>query len=468
MRGVRIEPTFESWRAAAKKLLDARIVPADVQWIDEGAEQQSLALPSAEPTGSAADGRSHRVPRSFFEAAGMVSAHRAPRRWDLLYRILWRLDQGEHGLLGVDIDEDVADFRALERQVKRDLHHLHAFVRFRRIETEGGEQFVAWHSPEHRVLRLGAPFFARRFAAMRWSILTPDESAHWDTEALTFGAGSPRSAAPSDDELESMWRTYYAATFNPARVNPALLKAQLPMRHWATLPESSEIAALIADAPSDVGAMVRTQRSAPTAAPYVPESGSIELLRRAAESCEGCDLHEAASQTVFGTGPADAAAVFVGEQPGDTEDRAGLPFVGPAGEVLNAALRLSGWSRQEIYLTNAVKHFSFEERGAARIHKTPRQTHIVACRPWLDAELAALRPRLIVALGATAARSLFGGTFRLMEQRGTLFASSRAPQAIATIHPSAVLRADNARRSSLFDLLVRDLRAAREGLTVSA
>src|SRR4051794_2777447 len=173
-----------------------------------------------------------------------------------------------------------------------------------------------------------------------------------------------------------------------------------------------------------------------TAAPFVPPSTSVRTLSAAAHECRGCDLYKTATQVVFGAGPQHARVVFVGEQPGDQEDRQGEPFVGPAGALFDKALAEAGIPRQDVYVTNAVKHFKWEPRGKRRIHKKPRVSEIKACRPWLDAELRAIRPVIIVCLGATAAQAVFGSQFKLMQQRGRVLPTAMGPQGLATIHPS--------------------------------
>jgi DNA polymerase len=201
----------------------------------------------------------------------------------------------------------------------------------------------------------------------------------------------------------------------------------------------------------------------PGAAPFVPAEGGPDALREAATRCTGCDLYRAATQVVFGRGPTDARIALVGEQPGDQEDLQGAPFVGPAGEVLDRALVEAGLERARLYVTNAVKHFKFVPRGKRRIHQPPSTTEIAACRPWLEAELAAVTPAVLVCLGATAARSLFGPDFRLMRERGRFVPSPWAPRALATIHPSAVLRGeDEPTQARLYRMLVDDLRLAAQ------
>ena len=195
-----------------------------------------------------------------------------------------------------------------------------------------------------------------------------------------------------------------------------------------------------------------------SAAPFVPSGANLDDLARAAEGCRGCDLYRDATQTVFGKGPATARAVLVGEQPGDQEDLKGAPFVGPAGEVLDRALVEAGLPRAEVYVTNAVKHFKFVRTPRRRIHQTPGPVEIGACRPWLEAELAIVRPRVLVCLGATASKALLGPDFRLMKNRGRFLESHWAPKVVATYHPSAVLRADTeAAKQEVYGALLSDL-----------
>lgn len=213
-----------------------------------------------------------------------------------------------------------------------------------------------------------------------------------------------------------------------------------------------------------LGALLTTtndaeEERAEGAAPFVPAGAGIAELRAAAACCTGCDLYRHATQTVFGLGAAKARIVFVGEQPGDQEDLKGAPFVGPAGEVLDRALADVGIDRRQVYVTNAVKHFKFEERGKRRIHQTPRASELAACRPWLEAELATINPEVLVCLGATAARAIFGPTFRITKDRGRFAATRWAPKTIATFHPSAVLRGeDEADQAQLYGMLIEDLR----------
>ena len=199
--------------------------------------------------------------------------------------------------------------------------------------------------------------------------------------------------------------------------------------------------------------------AATSAAPFVPRGADLDGLRAAAARCTGCELYRHATQTVFGRGAADARVVLVGEQPGDQEDRQGAPFVGPAGEVLDRALAEVGLARERLYVTNVVKHFKFEPRGKRRIHQTPRAPEINACRPWIEAELALIKPEVLVCLGATAARALISSDFRILKERGRFVSGRWAPKTLATLHPSAVLRGeDDADQARLYAMLVEDLR----------
>ena len=194
-----------------------------------------------------------------------------------------------------------------------------------------------------------------------------------------------------------------------------------------------------------------------TAAPLVPDRPSLKNLKEAAAGCTACPLHETGTQTVFGEGSTRARVVFVGEQPGDQEDLQGKPFVGPAGKLLDKALEDAGIDRSQVYVTNIVKHFKWQARGKRRIHQKPNWSEIAACRPWLDAELEVIEPRVLVCLGATAAQALLGRDFRVSRQRGELVESELAEKVIATVHPSSILRADEATREQEYRELVRDL-----------
>jgi DNA polymerase len=425
-------------------------------------EQRSLfgELDDAKNTGGSCVPQPQRVPKHFVTLAEVVACHRDPQRWSTLYCVLWRVTHGEPSLLDVAVDDDVHRLLMMEKQVRFDGHKMKAFVRFRRVVAEDGtEQFIAWHRSEHRVLRHNATFFRNRFAVMRWSILTPFESAHWDGEKIEFGPGAPWREAPSGDELEELWRTYYANIFNPARIKLKAMAKEMPRRYWATMPETELIPALLKDAPRRVEKMVKhATPKLQGAAAYFPKIISLPTLRDAAKTCRGCEIYCNATQTVFGEGPENALAAFVAEQPGDNEDRAGRPFVGPAGQLFDQVLSQVGIERSELYITGAVKHFKFEPRGTRRIHSKPNAREIAACRPWVEAELELVKPHILVLMGNTAGQSLIGPEFRITRKRGKPFESRWAPWTLATFHPSALLRAPEEKlRAEMREKFVADL-----------
>jgi uracil-DNA glycosylase len=473
---IRFNGRFEEWKKYAREALRNAFPPQGIEWSEEQGQQSLFAgqpreNPQRQRTGSipAMDrtpaASAFRVPKRFLDLAQKVAAYRDSAKWKVLYSVLWRIEHENHHLLKVETDDEVIQLLRMEDAVCRDIHHLHAFVRFKKITdttgAAGGARFVAWYKPDHQIIELAAPFFADRFAAMRWSILTPDGSAHWDGERLTFAQGVATPPASTADGLEELWNKYYATTFNPARTNLKMMRSEMPSRFWNQMPEMANLPNLLAQAPERVEQMVVMQKKTPGAAAFIPPGASLKKLRDAVQSCEGCELYKFPTQAVFGEGPAHARVMLIGEQPGDQEDKAGKPFVGPAGEVLNRALAEAGLDRAEVYVTNAVKHFAFEERGKRRIHRTPRLSEVTACRPWMEAEVAQVAPKIIVCLGATAAKAIFGAQFRLTEQRGKFLPTRFSPHTLATYHPSAVLRGDTPEsRDNLYKMLVADLKTA--------
>jgi DNA polymerase len=456
---------FESWREFAREALLSSMPPQEIDFQDDlfTAPRSLYLVPGSSERRSVPPSQAKpHAPKSFLDDGLIAAHHRDPDRWNLLYRLLWRL-QTERNLLHIDIDPDVAQLRSLVRQVRHDLHKMHAFVRFRRIEDPQGEHFIAWHKPAHRILALAAPFFSERFAIMRWTILTPDNSVSWDpaTRRATFGPGADRDQAPRQDELEDLWRSYYSSIFNPARLNPSLMRSHMPVKYWSTLPEVDLLPALVTKAGARVQSMVATQDATPSASPFIPAERALPVIHKALPLCRGCDLYCHATQVVPGRGSSTAALMLVGEQPGDQEDLQGKPFVGPAGGVLRRALDELGISPDAIYMTNVVKHFKFVQRGKLRLHKNPAISEINACRPWLEAEIDALKPRAILCMGASAARAVLGSTFALMRDRGRFIPTRYSENTMATVHPSAVLRASEAAQAAqLYEFIRTDLKLA--------
>ena len=464
--------TFDEWRTEARRLLAQEVEPADVNF-SSSPDQPLLFAGRPIRKIHLTDNEDPERPKvSFSTLARNVACHRRANRWELLYRTLWRLTHSERNLLQITTDDDVHELHQMQKAVSRDVHKMKAFVRFRKVESpvelakdngsendNASENFIAWHRPDHRIVRLAAPFFARRFKGMNWTILTPDESVTWDQTELQYGPGVPASEAPDGDALEELWKTYYASIFNPARVKVAMMKREMPVRHWPTLPEAELIEGLLQQAPQRVTEMIeRNEGFAQTATHYLPQKTDLDSLRDAAKCCQACDLHEFATQMVFGEGAKDARIVLVGEQPGDREDIEGRPFIGPAGELLDTALAKAGVDRKEVYITNVVKHFKYTERGRRRLHKKPNSREIFACRPWLEAELSTIGPKAIVCLGATPAQALFGRDFRISKSRGQVLATEWCNRTIATWHPAAILRMpDESRREEMVQQIVSDL-----------
>jgi uracil-DNA glycosylase len=326
-----ISNAFVSWQQTARELIRRGVPPEDVSWVVTSAAK---ALDSQQPTDK---GASFSVPRRFIELAQAAAVHSSADRWDIMYRVLWRLVRENRKLLELPDDSDVQALAALQPS------------------------------------QVALPGF--------------------DLEP---------PPVPASDVARNVVHT-----------SPMIAAADL------------------------------------------------DALASMATACTGCELYKHATQTVFGRGPATAQLVLVGEQPGDQEDLQGAPFVGPAGEVLDRALAEIGLDRRGVYITNIVKHFKWEPRGKRRIHQTPRANEIQACRPWLEAELAFVKPRVIVCLGSTAAQALIGPQFRITRSRGQFYRSHWAPWVMGTYHPSAVLRAeDPAGADAVYRWLVEDLNQA--------
>ena len=451
--------SLDEWKDSARALLALNAPPTDVNW--EDGSQSALFKEDVPADAPRAE---FSVPKSFAELMKYTSCHRDFAKWDLLYQMLWRITHGERVLPELVSDPTTRALNMMMKQVRRDGHKTKAFVRFRKIEDESGERYVAWHKPDHFILPLVAPFFKRRFSSMRWAILTPDQSVTWDGEALRFGPGAAATDAPQGDDLEILWKQYYRSTFNPARIKIKMMKSEMPVRHWQTLPEAEIIDEILAEAPERVQEMIKYATPSPTAAPYLPEDITVPALKIAADACKGCDLCERATQTVFGEGNPNARLMIIGEQPGDEEDRKGRPFVGPAGDLLDGAFRAAGISRDDIYLTNAVKHFRYSLRDdGLRQHRSPSPSHIRACKPWLEAEIQAVKPAAMLCLGVTAARSLIHPSFTLKDNLGKW--TGDAPHVAATYHPSAILRAGAARQDSYMQQLIADVTHAKKWLS---
>ncbi|MFN0277820.1 MAG: TIGR03915 family putative DNA repair protein [Pyrinomonadaceae bacterium] len=237
---VEIEDNFESWRYTASVLLARAAQPGEIVWTKRG-DATLFEINALENL----SGRKFAVPKEFISLAAAVACFDDAEKWPLLYRILFRVVKENRNLLAVESDKDVRDARLMEKAVKRDVHKFHAFVRFRLIECDGEEIYVAWHEPQHWTVERATPFFARRFGSMTFSILTPKGCAHWDLKKLTFSAPADKSRAPTGDDMEEFWLLYYKSIFNPFRLKINAMKREFPVRHWPTLPEAKLIPELI-------------------------------------------------------------------------------------------------------------------------------------------------------------------------------------------------------------------------------
>ena len=479
------EVDFAGWRDAARRLAMEGVPPEQAHFSvghpDDLFAQE--ADPAVAPVGNAGG---FSVSRALVELAQTVIQARAPERFDLLYGLVWRAQQGERRITELVTDPWVQRAIRLAQSVRRDTHKMRAFLRFRELREAEAIRYVAWFEPEHYVVEANAGFFVRRFATMIFSILTPYRSVHWTGTALEFGPGAEPAQVPDDDALERYWRAYFSAIFNPARLKVSAMMSEMPKKYWRNLPEAAAIPELIRAAAGRTETMLRNQPMPPDdapprrpiASPKPPlraaepvgsgaDAVSVAALTEAAAGCRRCALWEPATQVVFGEGPQDARLMMVGEQPGDQEDLAGRPFVGPAGQLLDRALQAAGIDRRDVYVTNAVKHFKFEPRGKRRIHAKPDLTEIAACSGWLTEERRMVRPALLVMLGATAARAVLGRAVTISRERSRPVALPDQfggnAQGLVTVHPSYLLRLpdeDSKRRE--YAAFVEDLKQARQ------
>ncbi len=429
-----------------------------------------------------------RLPAELVALCERAALHSHRERHALLYRWLWRLAQ-QAALRHDPLDVDRLQVELLARAVRRDVHKMTAFVRFRPLqrprENADAEAaadtvtHIAWFEPQHHIVEATAPFFVRRFAQMRWAILTPSCSARWDGRDLSFGPGARREDAPPADADERLWLTYYQSIFNPARLKLAMMQKEMPRHYWKNLPEAALITALSAQATERSGRMIEQAPSVPVRrrpavslalrldqrpASAAPAAGAapvtLAALHASIERCRACPIGHLATQAVAGEGAPHAKLMLVGEQPGDQEDLRGRPFVGPAGQLLDRALAQLGWPREALYLTNAVKHFKYELRDKRRIHKTAAQQDAAACLQWLDHEIALVAPQAVVALGATAARALLQRPVSIAALRGQWMQREDGLRVLVVGHPSALLRMDPGGFDGAFAAWVEDLRPA--------
>lgn len=464
---------FEAWRSAARIAISHRIPPAEIDWTGDAGLFAGQALPDI------AGAHRIRVPESFVKLAGSVIWHSAPQRFALLYQALWRLDRREGDPLS-PADALGRRLNLMAKSVGRDIHKMHAFVRFRELPGQTRRRFAAWFEPEHFTLEPGSRFFVKRFADMDWMIATPHLTARFQDGTLGFHPGGARPDLP-DDASESLWATYFANIFNPARIKLAAMRSEMPKKYWKNLPETRLIPDMLKDAESRVARMQEAATTLPrpgavaistryrAAMPQpldLPET--LDQARASAMQCRRCGLCEAATQTVWGEGARDAGLMIVGEQPGDREDLEGRAFVGPAGQLLRETMASAGIEPSQVWLTNAVKHFKFTPRGKRRLHQNPDRHEIDACRAWLGLELALIRPRMVLALGASAAFALTGDATPLAPRRGQIEAGLHGGPVMISWHPAFILRLQDIAAKTTANLeLANDLSNARKEADIS-
>ena len=448
---------FAEWREQARRMIQADVPPDRVAWSEPGGVSGSLFTHGARrlPT-PPADAPQPRASRAFLQLAQSAILHRDAERFALLYRLLRRL-QANPRLMEDAADPDVRRIEELARTVRRDIHKMRAFVRFRVVdEADGGEHYIAWFEPEHHILRANARFFVNRFTNMAWSILTPAGTLHWDGTSLSEGPPAQRGDAPEGDAAEDLWRTYYASIFNPARLKVGAMLKEMPRKYWKNMPEAALIPALIAGAQAREAAMVDAGSDL-----FVGEErpASLKAIGEAIQACRRCEIGCNGTNAVIGEGPREAAFMIVGEQPGDVEEQLSRPFVGPAGKLLRAHLEDAGIDERAAYVTNAVKHFKFTQRGKRRLHQSPTAKEIDICRWWVDGEREIVKPRLVLALGASAARSMLGKTVSVQKERSRAHLLADGTELWITTHPSYLLRLEDDARAGEEKRFADDLRA---------
>ena len=453
---------FAEWRDHARRLVQADVPPDRVAWSEPGGASGSLfSHGGRRAPAPPADASQPRASKAFLQLAQSAILHRDAERFALLYRLLWRLQRNPR-LMEDAADPDVRRIEELARTVRRDIHKMRAFVRFRVVyEPDGGEHYVAWFEPEHHILRANARFFVNRFTNMRWSILTPAGSLHWDGTSLSEGPPAQRGDAPAGDVAEDLWRTYYASIFNPARLKVGAMLKEMPRKYWKNMPEAALIPQLIAGAQAREAAMVDAGSDL-----FVGEErpDSLKAVGKAIQQCRRCEIGCNGTNAVMGEGPQDTTLMIVGEQPGDVEEEQGRPFVGPAGKLLRAHLEDAGIDDKSAYVTNAVKHFKFVQRGKRRLHQSPTAKEIDVCRWWVESERAIVKPRLVLALGVSAARGLLGRTVSVQKERSRAHVLEDGTELWITTHPSYLLRLQDDARAVEEKRFADDLRAVAERL----
>ncbi len=478
MKRIPIEPSFAVWRRAARALLRQGVEPSQIEWVESEGEaaapntpatESALATVGASETGIAAGPApapsAPAIPRELLFRLKTAACFRAPDRWALLYRILWRWTHGERHVLALN-DSDGALLDQRIQAVEHETEDLVILTLFRRRDPSmGPPEFVGWYEPHHDLLERAAARFAARMGESTWMLATPHGAVFWNgmllrigrplveeheqtSQALTESAmtGEAITSAPT----EALWLAYYASAFN-AQPSP------VPLRYWRMPPAGPPLPARLARERSRLGA-----QSAPVTVPPTPPVEYSAMTPPLQEptgplaTCRRCALWRNAKQAVAGAGPAHAAIMVVGEQPGEFENQHGEPFTGAAGQLLDAVLARAGLERTALYLTCAVKHYKWETLDQQRVHRTPVWREVEACQYWLEKELTRIAPRVVVTLGATALKALTGAHVNLSEYLGQTIAHD-GRLIVPAWHPSYALITADAR---LRDDIVATIAAA--------
>jgi uracil-DNA glycosylase len=422
---------FENWKETAHELLKRNLAPKLLLW-----EEEQPLLPFADPVASEWErlpvvDRGAFIPSVFLSLAYTASFHRNPVKWEILYRVLYRLLHEKRSLLKDEKDQDVIRLQELVRSVSHEVDKMKAFVRFKKGEkAEGDETFVAWYEPRHPVVPIVAPFFKNRFSSMNWKLVTPEHSVEWNGAQLKFGPGG--EAPPTDTQRkEELWKAYYQSTFAPTQTM----------------------------VPKGVISRRTGNEGTRTTAHYSALPKNLGEIKTGLSKCRGCLLYSCNVQAVSGEGDPAANLVFVGDHPSDEEDTYGRLWLGAGGKLLLNYLAKVNLSKSDIYFTNAVKHFSHQGEGEWRLSRPPQEQEVIACRPWLFAELNILKPRVLVCLGPTAAYSILGREISLSTVRRRALRTSFCATTVVMRHPSSLIEiSDAALRASAEEELLSDLR----------
>jgi probable DNA metabolism protein len=405
---------FAEWRSVARALLIQGVAPQAVEWADPAKPVDRWSATEVVKLEAVEHRKVGRVPPKFLRLAPAALCHTDPGRFGLLYSLLWRMQKHREVLFDLD-DTDVGKLNRRVEAVLVEFQRMKEGLRFRRaVSADGHKGLIASFEPKHYVLERVAPHFTEAIAGEDWVITTPYRSAFWDGKELTYGEGR-LSAARAQSLLRNLSAPPIIAVSEPTAEEEMAVHGETHDRREAR----------------------RSQLPPPE--PH-EDITSLAEARAEVQGCRRCPLFEHATQAVFGEGPERANIMFVGEQPGDQEDLQGKPFVGPAGKLFDKALERVGIDRRKAYVTNAVKHFKFVPRGKRRLHQRPNSGEITACRFWLELEREFVKPKVIVALGATAVQSLLGRTATITSLRGKPIDLDDGTLLYVTIHPSYLLR----------------------------